>query len=176
MPKDQELFNQIRTGDRQAFKILFEKYYSGLIGFGQYLLKDRETSRELVQEIFLTLWEKRKVLIIESPKAYLFSAMNNKALNVLRHQKIVRAMENELLSDQQQTYLLTENQPFIREAIQKAIDELPERAKECFILTQVDGLSVREAADQLSITAKTVENHLARSRHLLQKKLKKYRE
>lgn len=177
MPDDQELFAQIQKGNTHAFKLLFQKYYSGLVGFGTYLLHDQEESRELVQEIFLTLWEKRSQLQISSPKAYLFTAMNNKAMNTARHLKIVRsqASEHEFLNrDQSLTDPLPN--PFLKDALAKAISELPEQARLCFVLTQFDGLSVKEAAKQLNLAEKTVANHLARSRKMLQKKLKKFRD
>ena len=68
MLDDRELFNRIKKSDHQAFQKLFEQYYSGLVAYGTQLINSRDDSRELVQEVFLFVWENRKRLIIESVK------------------------------------------------------------------------------------------------------------
>jgi RNA polymerase sigma-70 factor (family 1) len=176
MPEDQELLAKIRKGDNYAFKLLFQRYYSGLFNFGMSLLKREDETRELIQDIFLQLWDKKSSLAIANTKSYLFTTMHHKALNLLRHEKVIRAYEQNIISlDSLKFDNPKESNPFVKEALIKAIDELPDKAKQCFILSQIDGLSHKEVADQLNITEKTVENHLARCRKDLRKKLKNYR-
>jgi len=175
--QDDILKQQLRKGDIQAFKTLFESLYSHLLNYGLSLTRDIEVSKELIQEIFLKLWESReKTEIRGSLKAYLFTAMNNRALNWIRHEKIKRAYENESLKDTLSGVELPSHiSPFLTEAIKNAIDSLPERALQVFSLTQLEGISHKEAALQMGISVKTVENQLNRARKILQKKLKKYR-
>lgn len=175
---DKQLAILIKKGDKKAFKTLFELHYVSLIAFGNSLINDNEACRDLVQEVFLKLWEKRRSMSVHtSLKSYLFTAINNSALNFLRHEKIVSAFWKYSIS----SWIFEESiqlqvSPFVREAINKAIDSLPSKAKQCFTLTQIDGLSIREAAIKLDVAEKTVENQLARSRKILQQKLKKYKD
>jgi RNA polymerase sigma-70 factor (ECF subfamily) len=175
--QDDILKQQLREGDIHAFKTLFESLYSHLLNYGLSLTRDIEVSKELIQEIFLKLWENReKTEIRGSLKAYLFTAMNNRALNWIRHEKIKRAYENESLKDALTGVELPSHiSPFLTEAIKNAIDSLPERALQVFSLTQLENISHKEAALQMGISVKTVENQLNRARKILQKKLKKYR-
>ena len=175
--QDDILKQQLREGDLQAFKTLFESFYSHLLNYGVSLTKDIEVSKELIQEVFLKLWENRSKTEIRGPlKAYLFTALNNRALNWIRHEKIKRAYENESLKDAMSGVELPQHiSPFLSEAIKNAIDSLPERALQVFHLTQLEGNSHKEAALKLGISVKTVENQLNRARKILQKKLKKFR-
>jgi RNA polymerase sigma-70 factor (ECF subfamily) len=173
---DKILIARLRSGDEQAFKNLFQQHYLQLVQYGTLKTGDRDVSRELVQEIFLKLWEDReKITIKTSPKAYLFVAMNNKALNWLRHEKVKRAYESErlfeLLGDVQHSI---DPSPFLQNAISNAINALPEKALQVFTLTQLNGLSNKEASEKLGISVKTVENQITRSRKILQKKLKNF--
>lgn len=174
---DDILKSQLRDGDLQAFRALFEKYYPRLVNYGFSITNNKEVSRGHVQEVFLKLWETRMSTIIRgSMKAYLYTAINHRALNWIRHEKIKRAYENEELH-----YLLSRTEqpddvsPFLDAAISKAIDSLPVRALEVFTLTQLDGLTNKEAALRLGISVKTVENQITRSKKILRKKLSGYR-
>ena len=173
---DNILKQKIKEGDKLAFKTLFESLYNHLYNYGVSLTKDPEASKELVQEIFLKLWENRnKTDIRGSLKSYLFTAMNNRALNWLRHEKITRAYEDDTLKDNMAGIELPQNiSPFLNEAIKRAIDSLPARAMEVFQLSQLEGLSQKDTAMRLGISVKTVENQLSRARKILQKKIRKY--
>jgi len=176
MPEDHELISKIKKGDNQAFKLLFEKYYPGLYNFGMSILHDEDEVRNLIQDIFLQLWEKKKKLDVGSVKSYLFSTLNNKSLNIIRHLKIVHSYQKDLgRGDELVVKESDAHNPFIREAIDKAIKQLPTKAHKCFVLTQVEGKSIKETAKILDISDKTVENQLSRSRKTLRKKLKRFR-
>ena len=174
---DDILRNKLQEGDVNAFKSLFETYYSQLIAYGMSMTQNMEVSRGLVQDVFLKLWENRtKNIIRGSIKAYLFSAINNQALNWLRHEKVRYAYENTMLKDVMTSVELPPTiNPFLAEAIKNAIDDLPEKALRVFTLTQLEGIPQKEVALTLGLSLKTVENHLARSRKILQKRLRKYR-
>ena len=166
----------MRFGDENAFKTIFEKYYHQLVSYGESISGSKEASRGHVQDVFLKLWESRDQISIKtSLKAYLFTAIYHKALNWRRHEKVKRAYEDDRLKD------ITEGvqtqpgiNPFLQKAISNAIDSLPAKALEVFTLTQLEGLSNKEAATKLGISIKTVENQVTRARKILQKKLKKY--
>ncbi|MCK5822076.1 MAG: sigma-70 family RNA polymerase sigma factor [Bacteroidales bacterium] len=177
MSEENQLAKLIQQGDEKAFKTAFELYYEGLVSYGNHLVKNMEVSRDMVQEVFLTLWEKRNIVSIHSSlKAYLFTAINHQALNHIRHNKIKRAFQEQYIA----TWLYGENKqiavdPFLLEIIEKAINSLPPKAYQSFALTQIDELSIREAAKIMCVAEKTIDNHLARSRKILKQKLKKYK-
>jgi len=174
--QDDILRQKLKEGDTKAFKSLFELYYKLLVGYAISLTENMEVSRELVQDVFLKLWENRlETKAKGSLKAYLFTAVNHQSLNWLRHEKIKRAYRNDSIHDVMMGVQLPPRMsPFLDEALRRAINELPEKALEVFTLTQLDGVSHKEAALSLGISVKTVENQLSRSRKILQKKLRKY--
>jgi len=177
LTREKELARLIKQGDEKAFKTAFELYYMGLVNYGHYLTQNMEASRGMVQEVFLTLWEKRsRISIHSSLKSYLFKAINHKALNHIRHAKVKKAFHEQYIS----TWIYgefdeTSINPFLQSALEKAINNLPPKAYQSFALTQIDGLSIREAAKVMGVATKTIENHLARSRQILKKKLKRYK-
>ncbi len=172
-----EFAKLIRQGDEKAFKNAFELYYAALVRYGNLFVHDTEISRGLVQEVFLKLWEKRDEIIIHSSlKAYLFTAINHKALNHIRHERVKEAFKDQYIS----TWIHNDDNqlkvnPFLKDALENAINSLPPKAYKSFALTQIDGLSIREAAKKMGVAEKTIENQLARSRKTLRQKLKKFK-
>jgi len=171
------LRHKLQEGDIDTFRSLFESYYNQLISYGKSITHNQEVSRGLVQDVFLKLWENRKRTILRgSIKAYLFTSINHQALNWLRHERVKLTYEKASLKDVLTgVELPPQITPFLAEAIKKSIDELPEKAREVFTLTQLEGIPQKEVALNLGLSVKTVENHLTRSRKILQKKLRKYR-
>ncbi len=169
--------NPIRKEEIKHFKDLFEKYYDGLFRYGTSLIEDQETARGMVQEVFLKLWERKDTLRHEEQKlkAYLFTTLHNQCLNRIRHQKVIQSFA----SDRWHEWLQYRDQvpefnPFVREALAAAIEELPDRARECFCLTQLDGLSHKAVAKTLGLSEKTIENQVRIARKKLRKKLSAY--
>ncbi|MBT3751624.1 MAG: RNA polymerase sigma-70 factor [Bacteroidetes bacterium] len=165
-----------QQGDLEAFETLFNKHYSGLLRYGSQLTGNEESSREIIQEVFMRLWENRERKPIDnSLKSYLFSAVHNRSLNYLRHQKIEQNHQSAIWLEWLGAPLqIPEINPFLKKALITAIDSLPQRAKECFSYTQLDGLSYQETAELMEIKVKTVENQVNRARKLLQKKLRHF--
>ena len=167
---------KLKEGDLDAYKSLFETYYRPLVIYGFSFTQNEEESRELVQELFLKLWENRKKNTIRgSVKAYIFTALYNLSLNWLRHYKIRQAFQKttftEMLELEEQPKIAT---PFLTKALNSAIEGLPSRAREVFTKTQIEGISIKETARILGISDKTVENQVTRSKKILRKKLRHY--
>ena len=91
----------LTNGTRLDFKLVFDQYFNSLVLFADRYLGEREESESLVQDAFLALWENRLEFPDElSVKAYLYSTVRNKALNVLKHRKIEQHYVNEILQDE----------------------------------------------------------------------------
>lgn len=152
--------------DQQAYKELYTSLYSFLLAFARTIVSSRETAEEIVSDVFIRIWERRKELKkIANLKVYLYVATRNIAFNYLDKQKrtpthSIDNLEAEFTSiyfDPEQLMITAE----MLDLIQKAIDQLPPKCKMIFKLAKEDGLKCREVAEILNLSVKTVENQLA---------------
>jgi RNA polymerase sigma-70 factor (family 1) len=152
--------------DEAAFGELFNVYYPKLLLFTEAILKSRELAEEAVEDVFLKLWENRKVLpAINNVNYYLLVAAKHKALDYLekmKKQAVISLDEVELEFgdipiNPENTLISAEN---IR-IIQAIIHDLPPRCRLIFRLIKEDGLKYREAADLLNVSVKTIETQMS---------------
>lgn len=179
-----ELFivRQMVDGDKNAFRYFFEKYYSELCNFVNIYLKDTSLSEEVVQDIFVYFWEnKSKINIHSSARAYLFSASKYRSLNELRKQKqIPRSKDSasagnlQTLPDETEDYFTDPEE--LKNILDQAIQQLPEKCQEIFLLSKKENLSNKDIAGQLNISVKTVENQITIALKKLRAYLAPYRE
>lgn len=180
MKIDESILKQgLRNGDKEIFKYLFISHYPGLIRYGTSLTGDSEAAKELVQDLFLELWEKRESVAVKgSIKPYLYSSIYHKGLNWLRSRKI-RATYEARPEEISNWFALPENterlDPLQLELIERQIEMLPGQCREVFTRAVILGDSQREIAEYLGLNIKTIENHLARARKILREKLKNIR-
>lgn len=172
---DQSLYLQLKEGNEQAFKALFEKYYASMCHYACQFLKDADMAEETVQELFVRLWEKRTSLSIDaSVSNYLFRSVHNHCLNQLQHQKIRKQYASHVMETSRQE---VDWQPFymeveLMERIEKCINSLPEKRQQIFRLSREKGLKYQEIADQLNISVKTVEAQMGLALKYLRDELK----
>ena len=162
------LFEQVKKGKAKAMEKLFEKYYEPLCNFAFLFLKDAKLTEEVVDDVFINIWRKRKELTIHTnPKAYLYRSTRNSVLSFLRKNNpgfnTFETVENE----RAHTSLITPETLLIREEIadkiESLLDKLPAQAGLVFRLHKMDGLRYKEIAEILNISVKTVENHMGRA-------------
>jgi len=163
----QDLQHKIgQLDDQQAYKELYTSLYAYLFGFARTIVPCRETAEEIVSDVFIRLWERRKELEkIENLKVYLYVATRNVAFNYLDKQKrtpthSIDDVKAEFISidfDPEQLLITAD----MLALIQKAIDQLPPKCKIIFKLVKDDGLKYREVAEVFGLSIKTVENQLA---------------
>jgi RNA polymerase sigma-70 factor (family 1) len=155
-----------RLDDQQAYKELYTSLYACLFGFARTIVQSRESAEEIVSDVFIRLWERRKELEkIENLRVYLYVATRNVAFNYLDKQKRtpthsfddLKAEFTSIYFDPEQLLITAD----MLALIQKAIDQLPPKCKMIFKLTKEDGLKYREVAEVLGLSVKTVENQLA---------------
>ncbi|MBS1665323.1 MAG: RNA polymerase sigma-70 factor [Bacteroidetes bacterium] len=155
-----------RFDDQKAYKELFTSLYSSLFLFAKSMVKSKEPAEEIVSDVFIKIWEKRKDLEkIDNLKVYLYVSVRNTALNYLNLQK--RSVTNPIEEFQAEfTSIYFDPEQLMITAdmlalIKKSIDQLPPKCKIIFKLVKEDGLKYREVAEILNISVKTVENQLA---------------
>jgi len=180
VPSDAELARRMRLGDEKALETIFRTHYPGLVGFVRRYVKTTEIAEELVQDLFLKIWSRRGSLgAIDSVKTYLFRAARNTALNHLRRRKLEHEwQEKEALASteeqgQEGDEPVTESE--LAAAVRAAVDRLPPRCREVFMLSRDGGLTYGEIAKSLGISIKTVETQMGRALKALRESLKRYR-
>lgn len=158
MNGDPELLQQIRQGNEESFAKAFDRFYPPLCYYADKFIHDLDESRSLVQQVFVDLWIKRNKLVIQqSLKSYLFKSVQNSALDYLKH----KLVETKYLKENQPE-IATFDRDLIEEAelnarINAAIEELPEKCREIFLLCRFEELRYTEIALRLGISVKTVE-------------------
>jgi RNA polymerase sigma-70 factor (ECF subfamily) len=167
---DRELLDALRDGSDSAFEKIFRDHYPGLVGFSQSILHDRTAAEEVAQEVMVELWRRRFTIAVQtSLKAYLFRSARNRALNVIRHEKIVTREEENIAAalpaPPAADRPILEGE--IEAAIQAAVRTLPPRCREVFELSRFRGLTYAEIANTLDLSIKTVEAQMGKALRLM---------
>lgn len=173
------------SGDEAVFSSLMTEYYPRLFNFAKGYLDRLDAIREILQDTFLTLWEKREKLKSDTNiSAYLFTLTRNNCLDYLKHRKI----ELRLMSKKHEDYyyLTTNIHALLDDSldilmakdleyeISNAISSLPEQCRKVFLKSRIDGLKYKEIATELNISEKTVEVHISKALRDIRTHLKKY--
>ena len=150
----------------EDFNKLFQSHYNVLLKYVIKLCNDSEIAQDIVQEAYIKLWNKRAKINTDLPiHSYLFKICYNEFLQFLRKKKV----ENNFLDDLKykhtteiylETYILKTDK---EEQIKKAIEKLPKRTKEAFLLSKYDNLKYKEVAQIMKISVKTVEKHISKA-------------
>lgn len=170
--------HSIQSLDKANFEMLFRLHFSGLCFFAQKYVKDFEFAREIVQEAFLNLWEKRETIDMNRPvKSYLSMMIHNKCTNHLRD---IRKFDSTILnienlldsSEYEDTDQLVEEE--LKAKIDAAIMELPEKCRVIFQMNRFENLKYQEIADKLNISVKTVETQMSKALQHMRIRLAEY--
>lgn len=175
--------SDIPTQDIRNFESLFRKYHGNLVIFASKFTTDIQDARDIVQDVFLNLWNKPG-FTPSSPGPYLFKAVKNKCLNHIRHQKTSDKPTEDLsryIQEFESSLYLREENPLhslleteLEEKIQAAVNLLPEKCRQVFILSRKENLQNKEIAKKLGISVKAVEKHITKALAFLRKELKDY--
>ncbi|MFW5756891.1 MAG: RNA polymerase sigma-70 factor [Tangfeifania sp.] len=173
--KDTELLYRIRTGDKKAFDGLFLLYYQKLCRFAFTFIHDTDECEEVVQRMFVRLWEKRKNLKIpENPKAFLFKSVYYESMKNLRLKNTRDKHQSKYILYSNLEQEETEDFSMVLPYLNAAIERLPKKCRLIFVLHKLEGLTQKEIADYLGISVKTVENQVANAILKLREELKPY--
>lgn len=175
---DETLIGEIRIGNEAVFETVFRQYYAPLCRYARPMLGDIDEAEEVVQAVFLAVWERRETLLITtSLKAYLYRAVHNRCLNRLNQQS-VQAGHRQQAADELYSNPPSPTQQLMTDELstrlQQAMGRLPEQCRRAFELSRFDELSYREIADRLGIATKTVENQIGKALRILRTELSDY--
>lgn len=167
---------QIREGNTTAFKSLFDKYYVPLSAFASEYVRSYDAGREVVQEVFVKIWSTKEEWNPKGAiKPYLYKAVFNQALNYKKKEDTRKKYEAVASTDYEYVDENTiEDKIRIKElriAIRDAVRQLPPKRQMVFVLHRQHGLAVKEIAQIMGITPKTVENQMTEALKFLRSKL-----
>ncbi|MDO3693330.1 RNA polymerase sigma-70 factor [Wenyingzhuangia sp. chi5] len=172
---DDILFNLLKNDDQLAYTELFERYSVILVNHAYKMLGDRDDANDIVQELFLSIWNKRRDLILTgSLSSYLYKATKNKILNHIAHEKVVARYADSISNFIENDYVFADSK--IREEelhaiITKEIDLLPDKMRQVFLLKKVEELPYEEIAHKLNITDKTAKQQVYNALKKLRERL-----
>lgn len=168
-----DLFDRIKSGDQKALETLFSIYFPRLNDFARNVVKDDVISQDIVQDVFVKVWEKRLEIDTINLEAFLFKLVRNRCIDYIKYLKIVnnRMQEIQQTSKYEELYRIDfiGDEPYVlieqelKQKIERTIESLPERCREVFILSRMNGLKNKEIAEKLGINIKNVERHLTRA-------------
>jgi RNA polymerase sigma-70 factor (ECF subfamily) len=166
---------QLADGNPAALEDLYNFYYPRLYSFSKTFLKLEDGIDDILQEVFIKIWQNRKnIKTVTTFNAFIFTITRNLLLNELRsrlnNQKI-KDKVGKLAIPIEYSFIEQSEYHDLKEKVDRAIGDLPIRQKEIFILSRIQGYSHKEIAEQLHITSKAVEFHIAKAIVLIRRKL-----
>ena len=167
-------FKAFQKGDRLAFKKIFDTFYKGLFLFAQKYITESDTAEDLVQEVFVMLWEKYDTIEdLSTLKAFLYVSVRNKALNHFRHQKIVAEHQKEVIhAKSEESFFknhLIEEETY--RLLLDSIEQLPEQTKKVCMMS-MNGIQNAHIAEELELSTSTVKYHKKQALSILRERLK----
>ena len=179
MPKtNKKILKRFIKGDQCAFEQIYYAYSKKLYHFGLGLLKDPDEASEMVQDVFVTLWEKRERINPDlNFENYLLKMAYNSILKLFRKRSNKRKVIDNLMEESSGITENTQNSVIYDDLYDKAqtcIERMPPKRKMVYKLNRQEGMSAREIAEELGISKRTVEGHLAEALSFLKTELAKY--
>lgn len=174
---DNQLLQLVSQSDQQAFDELYERYFTRLFNYAYEKTGDRFLAQEVVQELFITIWQQRTRLAITGlAKSYIFTTAKHLIIDQYRREASRAHYTNTFVSRQSLSTNQTEEQVWANElerSYQEFLAQLPPKCQQAFILSR-QGYSNREIAQQMDITEKTVEQHISKALRLVRDWLPNY--
>lgn len=160
-----ELSRRLRHSDREAYAEIFRRFHGPLVRYARRITNDEAVAYDVLQDVFMKLWEDRKTLTVKvSLKAMLYTMVRNRALNSLRRSKWIStdtAVEDvgdppEVAPSGDEVLAAKD----LRQHLQAWIDQLPGRRAEAFVLSRYNDLKHSEIAAIMGISERTVDTHI----------------
>jgi len=170
-----DLFVLFKEGDSKAFETIYDQYSDQLFRYIHSRVKEKETSEEIVQEIFVSLWTNRTANEINA--AYLFVAAKNKIISHMRSRRVRKqfAIDFTLFAASRLDNSNEEaiNMTDLQNTIKNTLLELPEYCQTAFRLSRIDHVSTKHIAEHMNISQRTVENYISKALKYLRESLSK---
>lgn len=172
---DSELIALLKEGDSAAFAEIYARYFGLLYIFVHRKLKDEDDAKDILQELFFNIWEKREILNFPSTLTnYLYASVRNRMLDRISRKDVesryIQSLQSFMDTGQATSdHLVRERQ--LSELIELEIDALPIKMREVFLLSRRDHLTYKEIAEKLDISEQTVRSHVKHALRTLRARL-----
>lgn len=167
------LFHSLANGDELAFEKLYKLYFPRLHSFSLKIINDSGLAKDVVQNVFIKIWETRTSFSFENPEAFIYRMVRNASINYIRHLKVVdnlkSRVKDQYLGEELYYIDMVGNEPYIliekelEDKILEVMNSLPDKCLTVFRMSRIEGLKNREIADQLEISIKSVEKHISKA-------------
>lgn len=178
------LFDALKNGDDMAFEKLYHLYFPRLHAFSFKITNDSSLAKDVVQNVFIKVWETRSAFILENPEAFIYQMVRNASLNYVRHLKVVDNLKSKVkdqyLGEELYYIDMVGNEPYIliekelEGKIIEVMNSLPDKCLTVFRMSRIEGLKNREIAEQLNISIKAVEKHISKAMHIYRQNFADY--
>lgn len=168
-----KLFHSLAKGDELAFEKLYKLYFPRLYTFSLKIINDSALAKDVVQNVFIKIWETRTSFSFDNPEAFVYKMVRNASLNYIRHLKVVdnlkSRVKDQYLGEELYYIDMVGDEPYIliekelQEKIFEVMNSLPDKCLAVFRMSRIEGLKNREIADQLEISIKSVEKHISKA-------------
>lgn len=172
------LLSRLKTGDKTAFSMIFDAYYSDCVFFAISFTHNQDSAEEIVQDTFVKLWiEHDSIRINQSLKSYLLTIVRNKCIDLYRH-NMIKTTHADIISHgspyyeyETDNYLLYSE---LQEQLESALNKLPDEISLPFKMNRNQGLKYNEIAVVLGVSVRTIEVRIGKALHMLRDYLKEY--
>jgi RNA polymerase sigma-70 factor, ECF subfamily len=177
---EKQLIKKIRHGSEEAYDILFDTYYQGLVFYALRYVDKTEIAEEIVQDLFVYVWEKKEELRIHtSLKSYLYMSVRNDCYDHLKHLQVEKRYEARIIREQSSNEMTSDSDESLMESelkthVEKAIETLPPKCRQIFELSRFEELKYKEIAKKLDLSVKTIEVQIGKALKILREQLKDY--
>lgn len=168
------LLNRLKNGDPAAFTALFNSYYKDLVRFAFGLLRDPDAAEEVVQDLFVWIWENREHFSVHTSfRSLLLKSVQNRCLDRIRFREIReryagKKSDSVILCNDTENYVLFSE---LETALNKAVSRIPEKLSEVLRLSRFEGLTYAEIASRLGVSVRTVETRMVKALEFLKGEL-----
>ena len=165
--------NILKTGDIDNFTEIFSIFYPSLYAFSRKYISDPDDAKDIIQNVFVNIWEKRNEIVIHtSLKSYLLKMVSNACLNEIKRRNVINNLEatlriklleeeNRRIVQERYTYEFLDSKKLTK--LKQAIEKLPDSCKEIFKMSRFQEMKNREIAEELNISVRTVETQIYRA-------------
>ncbi|WP_299583023.1 RNA polymerase sigma-70 factor [uncultured Sunxiuqinia sp.] len=168
-----KLFFDVSSGNEQAFESLYNLYFPRLYAFSLKIIGDQGLAKDIVQNVFIKLWENHASLKHENPEAYLYRMVRNASLNYIRHLKVVDKLnmnwKDQMLGEELYYIDMVGDEPYVliarelQDEVIRVLDSLPDKCRQVFKMSRIEGKKNQEIAEYLNVSIKTVEKHISKA-------------
>jgi len=176
---DEDLLHEIADGSQEAFKLFYRRYWKEMFVAATNALRNKQDAADVVQDIFLSIWNRRNELdITGSVAAYLHSSVRYKCIhyiekNITRHDYLVH-LADVAVSFSHPNAEINLQLKELEQTIRKSIDRMPPKMQKAYKLSRQEHLSYKEISNSMSISVETVKKHIQHALHLIRKDLPPY--